>query len=131
MSQENVEIVRRAYAAFNGREWDAVFRDMHPDFEMTTKRGPNAGTHRQRADAQGFAEDYLEAFDDATAEPEQFYPSGDKVVVVITRRGKPKGADVEMVVRNGHLWTLRDGRIFSMETFPNPDDALEAVGLSA
>ena len=35
-----------------------------------------------------------------------------------------------MVVRNGHLWTLQEGRILSMESFPDPAEALEAAGLS-
>jgi ketosteroid isomerase-like protein len=33
------------------------------------------------------------------------------------------------VVRNGHVFTLRDGTILSMKTFPDPEKALEAVGL--
>src|SRR6266516_1059958 len=120
MSEENVEIVRRVYEAFARRDWDAVFRDMAPGFEMTTKRGPNAGTHRRREAAQEFVEDYVAAFDDATAEPERFLESGNQVVVLVTRRGKPKGGEAEIVVRNGHLWTLRDGRILSAESFPDP-----------
>ena len=86
MSEENVEVVKRVYEAFNRRDWDAVFVDMDRDFQMTTKRGPNAGAHRSREGAQGFAEDYLAAFDDATAEPEQLLDAGDRVVALVTRR---------------------------------------------
>ena len=35
-----------------------------------------------------------------------------------------------MVVRNGHIWTIRDGRIVSMRSFPDPQKAFEAVGLT-
>jgi ketosteroid isomerase-like protein len=129
MSEENVEIVRPVYEAFNRRDWDAVFRDMHPDFKATTKRGPNAGTHHRREGAQAFFEDYVAAFDDLTAEPKRFLASGNQIVVLVTQRGKPKGGEVQVAVRNGHLWTLEDGRVLSMETFPNPQDALEAAGL--
>jgi hypothetical protein len=31
--------------------------------------------------------------------------------------------------RNGHLWTIRDGKISSLEGFPSADDALKAAGL--
>jgi hypothetical protein len=58
MSQENVEIVRRVYDAINRRDWDAVFRDAHPDFDMTTQRGLNAGELRRRDAAEGFLEDF-------------------------------------------------------------------------
>ena len=61
MSQENVEVVRRVYDALNHGDWDAVFRDMHPDFEMTTQRGPSAGTRRGRDGVQGVeAEKFFE-----------------------------------------------------------------------
>ena len=44
MSQENVEIVRQVYEAFNRGDWGAVYRDFHPDAEMTTPpRGLDAG----------------------------------------------------------------------------------------
>jgi ketosteroid isomerase-like protein len=29
---------------------------------------------------------------------------------------------------NGHLWSFRDGRILSMKSFPDPEDALQAAG---
>ena len=129
MSQENVEIVRRIYDAFSHGDWDAVFRDTHPDFEMTTQRGPHAGTHRRREEVQGFGEDYIAAFDNFVVEPEELFENGDQVVVLVTRRARPKGGSVDLVVRNGHLWTLRDGTILSMKSFPDPEKALEAAGL--
>jgi hypothetical protein len=36
MSQDNVEIVRSIYEAFNRRDWDTAFRDQRPDVELTT-----------------------------------------------------------------------------------------------
>ena len=130
MSRENVEVVRRLYDALNRGDWDAVFRDTHPDFEVTTQRGPHAGTHRRREGVQAFIEDYIEAFDDSSVEPERFVQNGDRVLALVTRRGRPKGGSVDLVVRNGHLWTLRDGTILSMKSFPDQNDGLEAVGLS-
>jgi ketosteroid isomerase-like protein len=125
-----VEIVRRVYDALNHGDWDAVFRDADPDFEVTTQRGPEAGTHRRREAIQGFGEDYIAAFDDFVMEPEEFFEIGDEVLVLLTRRARPKGGSIDLVVRNGHLWTLRDGTILSMKSFPDPAKALEAVGLS-
>jgi ketosteroid isomerase-like protein len=130
MSQENVEIVRRVYDALNDGDWEAVFRETHSDFEVTTQRGPDAGTHRQREEVQGFGEDYFAAFENHVFEPEEFFEISDQVLVLLTRRARPKGGSVDLVVRNGHLWTLRDGTILSMKSFPDPEKALEAVGLS-
>ena len=57
MSKENVELVRPVYDAINRRDWDAMFRATHDDFEMTTQRGPHAGTNRGREPIQRFIED--------------------------------------------------------------------------
>jgi ketosteroid isomerase-like protein len=128
MSQENVEVVRRFYDALNRGDWDAVFRDTHPDFELTTQR-LDAGTHRRREAVQGIGEDYIAAFDNMVFEPEGFFENGDQVLVLLTRRARPKGSSTDIVVRNGHLFTVRDGTILSMKSFPDPEEALEAVGL--
>jgi uncharacterized protein len=129
MSEENVEVVRRFYEALNQGDWDEAFRDTHPDVEVTLQRGPGAGTHRGREEIQGFIEDYIAAFDSMIVEPEEFIENGDQVLVLLTRRARPKRGSGEMVVRNGHIWTIRDGTILSMKSFPDPEKALEAAGL--
>ncbi|TMK40476.1 MAG: nuclear transport factor 2 family protein [Actinobacteria bacterium] len=129
MSQQNVEIVRRVYDALNRREWDAALRETHPDFEMTTQRGPDAGTLRPRQAVQRFGEEYIAMFDSMVFEPKEFLEHGDQVVVLVTRRARPRGGSVDIVVRNGHLWTVRDGTILSMKSFPDPEEALKAAGL--
>jgi ketosteroid isomerase-like protein len=129
MSRENVVIVRNAYDAFNRRDWDALFRVSHADFEMTTQRGPDAGTRRGRERVTEFAEDYIAAFDELIWDPEEFFEGGDQVVVFVTIRARPRGGSVDLVIRNGHCWTVRDGAIVSMKTFPEPERALEAAGL--
>jgi ketosteroid isomerase-like protein len=130
MARGNVKIVRPVYDSLTRRNWDAVFRDMHPDFEMTTQRGPTAGTYRGQEAVQALIEDAIATFDDLVIEPEEFLENGDQVVALVTARARPKGGSVDIVVRNGHLWTVRDGRILSLKTFPAPEKALEAAGLS-
>jgi ketosteroid isomerase-like protein len=119
MSQENVDAVRRVYDALNEGDWEAALRDVHADFEVTLQRGPGAATHR-RDGAEEWIREYIAAFDSMVFEPEEFFDSGDQVVVLLTRRAQPKGGSGEMVVRNGHIWTLRDGKLRSMRSFPDP-----------
>jgi ketosteroid isomerase-like protein len=130
MSQENVEIVRRVYQALNRRDWETVFRDAHQDFELTTQLGPDPGTRRGRERVMEFLEDYLAAFDAFIWEPEQFFEGQDRVVVFVTTRALPRGGSVDLVVRNGWWWTIRNGVILSVTSFPEPGRALEAAGLS-
>ena len=125
-----MEIVRGVYEAINRRDWDAMFRNTHPDFEMTTQRGLTAGTHRGRERVTEFAQDFIATVGNLSFEPDELIDGGDQVVALVTVRTRLKGGDVDLVVRNGHLWTIRVGEILSMTTFPEPEKALEAAGLS-
>lgn len=127
MSKRHVEIVRSIYEATNRRDWDAVFRDQHPDTEQILPSP--AGPYRGREEIQGYWEDLLAAFDAGIAEPEEVFESGDQVVVVVKTRARPRGSSAEIEIRTGHLWTFRDGKVASMRLFPQPEKALEAAGL--
>ncbi len=129
MSDENVELVRSIYEAFNRRDWDAGFRDAHPDFEFTIQRGPSTGTHRGREEVQGLLEDQAAAFDVWIVEPERFFETGDRIVAFVRFHLRPKGSTAEFEIRIGHLWTIRDGKVSSVRGFPEREKALEAAGL--
>ena len=130
MSQENLEIVRAIYEAIKRDDWDAAFRNAHPDFALTFERSLAAGTHRGRNQVQAVLQDQWEAFDATVLEPEQLIERGDQVVAIVKTRARPKGTSAEIEVRNGHLWTLREGVVVSMHSFPEPERALKAGGLS-
>jgi ketosteroid isomerase-like protein len=130
MSEENVEVVRSIYEALNQGDWDAATRPTDGDFEMTFQRGPNAGTHRGRDTIRAIIEDQREAFDAWIIEVEEVFDSGDQVVALIKSRLRPKGTDAEFEIQNGHIWTVRDGVALSLRGFPNPEEALEAAGIS-
>ena len=128
MSQENVEIVRRCFAALDRRDWDALWRDAHPEFELQTQlQGSRLGPQK----AQEFIEDQFAAFDSWKAEPEKFFDSADQVVVFLIICARPRGSAAEITIKIAHVWTLRDGKVLMIETFPQRKKALEAAGLSA
>jgi uncharacterized protein len=129
MSQENIEIVRTIHEAFNRRDWDTVFLSTDPAVEFTLQRGPNAGTYRGRAAVQAVLEDAGAAFDLWTAEPEEFFAGGDHVVAYLRFHLRPKGSGAEFEIRIGMLWTIRDGKAVSAQSFPDRKQALEAAGL--
>jgi ketosteroid isomerase-like protein len=129
MSQQNVEIVRAVYEPLNRGDWEGVFRDTHPEFEITTQRGLAAGTYRGHEAVKRQIQDLLGAFETWTVEPEEFFDVGDYVVAFVKTRARPTGSRVDMEVRNGHLWTVQDGTIRSVKTFPVRDEALAAAGL--
>ena len=131
MSEGNVEIVRRVYEASRRGDFEAGFRDAHPDLVVTFKAGPNSGTHRGRDAVQAVLEDLTAGFDFWVMEPTELIEQGERVVAIVNNRLRPKGGTGgEFDYRNGHIWTIRDGTIISLVGFPTPEDALEAAGLS-
>jgi ketosteroid isomerase-like protein len=74
-----------------------------------------------------FTDEYIGTFDRLIWEPEAFFEREDQVVAFVSIRSRPRGGGVDLVIRNGHLWTLHDGAVRSMTSFPKPESALEAA----
>ena len=103
---------------------------MHPDFEYKLPdRDPLAGTYSGREKAKRVLDDQLEAFEEAIAEPEEFFERGDQIVVFVRVRSRPRGSSASIEIRVAHLWTMRDGELVRCELFPVREEALEAVGI--
>ena len=86
MSQENVEIVRSTYEAFDRGDIDAVLSNADPGL-VTHRADPEAATwHGPGGFLQAMA-DWTEGFDQFNARAEEFIDAGDRVIV----RGAPIG----------------------------------------
>ena len=131
MSQENVEIVRRAYDAFNRGAWDAAFENVasHAEWE-TDARLPNAGTYRGRIEIQRLFEDQATAFDESVTELERLLLKGDQIVALVKLRRRPTGSTAAIEAEIAHLWTFEGGQVVRIQAFARREEALEAAGLS-
>ena len=133
MSQQNVEIVRRAYEAWNRGDLESAFDLVHPEVEVSLPRDfPEAGTYRGRAEVRRwFTDEVLPAFEGLQALPQRFVDAGDRVVVFIrySGRGTASGIEVRGVGADAHVVTLRDGKLASLVMYQGTEEALGAVGL--
>ena len=133
MSQENVEIVRRAYAAFNEEVLDAFLEYYHPDLEydITKGSGPWAGMYHDRESVRRFLADYMELWEYVRMEPEEFTEVGDDQVIVLIRlRMKGKGSGIEVKATTLNVWTVHDGKAARIAVVNSKAEALDSVGLS-
>jgi ketosteroid isomerase-like protein len=62
-------------------------------------------------------------------EADEFYESGDQVMVFIRNTVHPRGTDAEFELRIAHLWDVRDGKPLRCQVFPEREKALEAARL--
>jgi ketosteroid isomerase-like protein len=130
MSKENVEIVRGFYEQFARGDFRA-FAALPDDFVfVTSPELPDAGTYRGEA-AIGFMKAWVESFEDLKIEATEVVDAGDKVVVALFQRGRPRGSRTAVEGRWWQVTTLRAGEIARSETFPDRAQAFEAAGLPA
>ena len=71
-----------------------------------------------------------EAFENWTLDLEAIHDVGDRVIAVVRQRAKALHGGPEVEMRFAQIWTFRDGRATRMELYADPDEALEAAGLS-
>jgi ketosteroid isomerase-like protein len=132
MSQENMDVIRSFYDAWNCGDLEGLFRLFDPDIEWCLPEGGiNTGVYRGHDAVRELMESYLEAFDYFRMEPERFFEAQDgRIVVFIRSPGRGKGSGVEVEVRTAYTWTIRDGKAVRCEIATDRAEALEAVGLS-
>ena len=130
MSQENVEVVRAGYEAWNAGDMDA-FRELYdPDVIVrTVEDWPEPGPYVGREAAMRFHEQLRDTWDVNTRVPiSDFIDAGDRVAVRYNWRGAGHGPDLNMELTL--VFTMRKARIVYQEFFWDHAEALEAVGLS-
>ena len=113
MSQENVEILRRAYAAFNRHDWDGALDALDPNVEWhQITQFPDRAVYRGRDEMRDrfWNQQLIEQFGDFKIEVEEFVDAGDHVVMLghIVGHGNASGAPIRLRVVN--VLEMRDGR---------------------
>jgi ketosteroid isomerase-like protein len=132
VSEENVEIIRRATAALADQGLEAMLAYVHPDFEVTTppSLASEPDTFRGHDGLRRWFGGFSDGLEDVSLESRELIPAGDQVLVrtVLLARGRSTGIDVEQ--QAFILWTLCDGLVSKGEVFAERGPALEAAGLS-
>jgi ketosteroid isomerase-like protein len=130
MSEENVEVARAFYDAYNARNSEALDRLLHPEAEITTlsARGGLGGDW-----SRGTTRQYFEQLDGAWAglrlEIEDYRQVGERVVALGVARGAGMSSHVEVVSDFAAVLVVRDSHIMLVDSYSHWKDALEAAGL--
>jgi uncharacterized protein len=132
MSQKDVEVVRRANAAFLAGDLDSALGALDPGIEWHgTVGGMDEGRvyHGRDAVVQGFA-DYFAVWERMDMRAVEYIDAGGGNVVVFHHeiaKGRASGVVVESDPAT--INTVRDGAIVRVRSFMDRTQALEAVGL--
>ena len=133
MSQENVDLVRSIYAAWEGGDFTlAEWAD--PEIEYVGLDGPDPATLKGPAEMARHFRTWLSAWEEFRLEADEYRELDSERVLVLDRvsgRGKASGLDLgRMQARGAWLFHVRDGRVTRMVRYLDRGRALEAVGLS-
>lgn len=132
MPEENVEIAKRANAAFNRGDLDAALEFFAPDAELRDlANAPDQDSVVRGVDSIREAWTlWTAAFDELSAEIEELTDAGHAVVAAVHWEGRGKASGMSIDVRQFDLFELRDGKIVRATLgLKSKADALEAVGL--
>jgi ketosteroid isomerase-like protein len=130
MSRENVENVRRGIGAWNRGDLDEWLAGFAPEAELhTTGRFADRGVYRGRAGLERYWAEIREDIEDLSTSISEIRAVGDKVLVTTTGRGRGKRSKVPMEQPIWFVMTLRDGLAVRVETYVDPEPALEAARL--
>jgi ketosteroid isomerase-like protein len=130
MSQENVEVVKAAFEAWNAGDMD-VLREMNdPDVIMRMPEDwPEPGPFMGREAVMRQLEQQRETWDTDTFELiSDFIDAADRIVVRFIWRGAGHGPESNIEATG--VYTVRRGRILAIEHFWDHAEALETLGLS-
>ncbi len=133
MSEENVELARRGYAAFNRGDREAWLAMVDPEAELVFpffQQLEGGGAAEGRAGAARLWDSWHRAFPDASIEVDSIKDLGEAMFVAVRVRGRGAGSDVPIDQPAWHVMKLRDGKVIQLTAFLDESEALEAAGLS-
>ena len=134
MSQENVDIVRAAWEAFDAGDVDRAFEvfaanvDWHVPQDSWGEFG-GSGHYRGVGRVAGWLADMYGAWEPFELDAEEISDAGDdRVIVVLSARGREPGSGLEVEHHPAGVTTLSARKVLSVVWHPTREAALQAVG---
>ena len=132
MSEQNIELHRRANEAFNTRDVEAYLAFCDPQIELhTAVTGPGPAVYHGHDGVRRWHTEIADAFGgEIRVEPEAFFDVGEHTISfhVLHGRGRQSGADVATPA--AHLCRWREGRIVYFRGYLQREDAFMDLGVS-
>ena len=133
MSQENVELVKRAWEAWSSGDIDAVLETCDPavEWDLTSFEGwPEDDVYYGHEGFRRFLEEWRGSWDRFEARAEEYVDGdGDRVVALCWQRGFGAGSQVPVEMDLATVFTLEGGVVCRIEAYSDRQEALKAVGL--
>ena len=127
MSEANLELTRRAYDAFNRRDWTAFAELMHPDIEVQSRLVAMEGSYRGEEGLRRWRDAIMENIPDYTVEPDEVRDLGEITLMRSHGRGHGVASGTPVVDPFWQAIEWRDGQCVWWRNCSTEDEALEAI----
>jgi ketosteroid isomerase-like protein len=128
MSQENVEIVRGAFAAVERGDVDEL-RDLMSDDLVTHRIEPDDAIYHGKDGFFQATADWTEGFEEWTATATDFLDAGDNVLVRVHQTARGEGSGVPVESDYWFVFEMREEKVARLTFHTRRAAAFEAAGL--
>lgn len=126
MARANVNLVRRAWAAFERGDIDTMLEDFHDD--VVWKQAEEPRPARGQDEVLAAMQRWVDVWDDPGFEIEEVQElDEDRLLVAYLASGRAKASGLPVEQRFYMVFTVRGGKIASMYEYADRADALEAA----
>jgi len=131
VSEENREIVRRAFDAFNSKDIERILAVMHPaaEIDVPASRSVEPDVYHGHAGVRRYFEGTWDGWDDVRFEVERLWDADGCVVVAIHVTGRGKRTAIVTEMRSGGVFTVDKRLVLRIRVYATAAQALEAVWL--
>jgi ketosteroid isomerase-like protein len=129
VSQQDLEIVRASYQAFNAGDMAGALAAVHPGIEIFDHDIPDATESYRGLDGlMRWQADWEASWASWRWQPEEFIDAGDRVVAILRVYAKGRESRVDVERLDGAVWTLRDRKCIRLDYYGSGAEALKPSG---
>lgn len=122
---QRIAILRAAYSAFNRGDIDAAVQSLDPNIDWSEPTEfPGGGSYHGREGAKKYLTNSRASVAEVISQPEQFIPAGDRIVVFVYARVRPKNSTTWQEVRLADVYLFRNLTPIQMRAFADRQAAL-------
>jgi uncharacterized protein len=128
--EQMITDLREAYAAFNRGDIDRALQPFDAQIEWTEPVAfPGGGTYHGRDAVKRYLTQSRAAWAEGSSEPERFIAAGNRIVVFVHARVRPKDSNEWQNVYLSDVYTVRNGKAIGMRAFADRQEALRWAGV--
>ena len=133
MAEENGELVRRAFDAFNRRDADGLLGCFHADCEWRPAIAPGGMEGRTYSGHDGLLAwlwEVTDSWETFEVHASSTRPVGETVVVFGYMHARGRASGVELDRELAQVWEIEGGKAVRARAYATQVEALKAAGLS-